>query len=72
MILGRANYALITIDIGYASVNGIPLNKFVSALGRIQGFGNDTFYYNMHDFADIYIRPLFKMIEKTAQNVTAH
>ncbi|MDY5734314.1 MAG: hypothetical protein SPK02_06315, partial [Succinivibrio sp.] len=56
------------IDIGYASVNGIPLNKFVSALGRIQGFGNDTFYYNMHDFADIYIRPLFKMIEKTAQN----
>ena len=55
------------IDIGYASVNGIPLNKFVSALGRIQGFGNDTFYYNMHDFADIYIRPLFDMVENAAK-----
>ena len=55
------------IDIGYASVNGIPLNKFVSALGRIQGFGNDTFYYNMHDFADIYIKPLFDMVENAAK-----
>ena len=55
------------IDLAYANVNGIPLNKMVSALCRIKGFGNDTFYYNMHDFAQIYIEPLFKQIEAAAK-----
>lgn len=50
---------------------GQPLTRVTQAIRQNMELGNDTLYYNLADFTDIYLKPLYKFIQNTARDADA-
>ena len=55
------------IQIADGAYKGFPLNKITEAFRKFMNTGNNTLYYSMHDFVEIYIDPLYQRIMEHAQ-----
>ena len=55
------------IQIADGAYKGFPLNKITEAFRKFMNAGNNTLYYSMHDFVEIYIDPLYQRIMEHAQ-----